>query len=156
MDRWILAELDDTVRVATDALEAFDTTTAGKRIESFVDDLSNWYVRRSRRRFWKSSEDEDTQIAFLTLWEALTTVTRLSAPFTPFISDAIYQNLTRPIDGAPDSVHLSDWPESDDARRDDDLRARMQLVRRLVGLGRSARTEAKSAACGNRSSARWW
>lgn len=144
IDRWILAELDDTVRVATDALEAFDTTTAGKRIESFVDDLSNWYVRRSRRRFWRSSEDEDTQVAFLTLWEALTTVARLSAPFTPFISDEIYQNLMRPIDGAPDSVHLSDWPEADDARVDDELRARMQLVRRLVGLGRSARTEAKT------------
>ena len=144
IDRWILAELDDTVRIATDALEAFDSTTAGKRIERFVDDLSNWYVRRSRRRFWRSSEDEDTAVAFLTLWECLTTVARLSAPFTPFVSDAIYRNLTGPDPDAPDSVHLADWPAADDSRRDDALRARMQLVRRLVGLGRSARTDAKT------------
>ncbi|HET7482378.1 MAG TPA: isoleucine--tRNA ligase [Actinomycetota bacterium] len=142
-DRWILAELDDTVRVVTDALEMFDATRGGKRIERFVDDLSNWYVRRSRRRFWRSARDADTQAAFLTLWECLTTVAQLAAPYTPFVSDEIYSNLTAPIEGAPDSVHLSDWPQPDDTRVDDDLRARMALVRRLVALGRSARTEAK-------------
>jgi isoleucyl-tRNA synthetase len=144
IDRWILAELDDTIRIATEALDRFDSTTAGKRIEKFVDDLSNWYVRRSRRRFWRSSEDADTRVAFLTLWEALTTVARLSAPFTPFVSEEIFRNLTRPEGSAPDSVHLADWPEPDDSRRDDALRGRMRLVRRLVGLGRSARTDAKT------------
>ncbi|MGH2753258.1 MAG: isoleucine--tRNA ligase, partial [Actinomycetota bacterium] len=144
IDRWIIAELDDTVRIATHSLDAFDSTTAGKRLERFVDDLSNWYVRRSRRRFWRSSEDEDTKIAFLTLWECLVTVAKLSAPFTPFVADEIFRNLTGPDAAAADSVHLADWPTPDDAHRDDALRARMQLVRRLVGLGRAARTDAKT------------
>ncbi len=143
MDRWILAELDDTVRIVTDGLDDFDATTGGKRLDKFVDDLSNWYVRRTRRRFWKSGADQDTQAAFLTLWECLVAVAQLSAPFTPFVADEIYMNLTAPDAGAPDSVHLSDWPEPVDPRRDDTLRRRMQLVRQLVGLGRAARTEAK-------------
>ncbi|MGI8774312.1 MAG: isoleucine--tRNA ligase [Actinomycetota bacterium] len=143
MDRWILAELDDTIRETTAGLDDFDATRGGKRLDRFVDDLSNWYVRRSRRRFWRSIEETDTRSAFLTLWECLVTVTRLGAPYIPFVSDAIYSNLTRPDPGASDSVHLTDWPEPDDTRRDDELRVRMALVRRFVGLGRSARTEAK-------------
>jgi isoleucyl-tRNA synthetase len=143
MDRWILAELDDTVRTVTDALEDFDATTGGKRLDRFVDDLSNWYVRRTRRRFWRTGADRDTQAAFGTLWECLVTVSQLSAPYTPFVSDEVYLNLMGPVAGAPDSVHLSDWPAPVQARRDDELRARMQLVRRLVGLGRAARTDAK-------------
>ena len=141
-DRWILAELDDTMRVVTDALEDFDATRGGRRLDRFVDDLSNWYVRRSRRRFWRSGAEADTQVAFLTLWECLTTVSQLTAPYTPFIADEIYTNLTGPVPDAPDSVHLSDWPEPVDERRDDALRRRMGLVRKLVGLGRSARTDA--------------
>jgi isoleucyl-tRNA synthetase len=143
IDRWILAELDDTVREATGALEAFDATRGGQRAERFVDDLSNWYVRRSRRRFWRSGEDEDTQAAFLTLWECLVTISQVIAPYTPFIAEEIYTNLMTRLPDAPPSVHLSDWPEPHDERRDDELRARMSLVRRLVALGRSARTEAK-------------
>ncbi|CAN5345500.1 isoleucine--tRNA ligase [soil metagenome] len=143
MDRWVLAELDDTVRAMTSDLDRFDTTHSGARLDRFVDDLSNWYVRRSRRRFWRSGEDADTQAAFLTLWECLTTVAKLTAPFTPFIADEIFTNLTGPDGDAPDSVHLADWPEPDDARVDDALRARMALVRKLVTLGRSARTDAK-------------
>ncbi len=138
LDRWILAELDDTIRIVTDGLEQFDTTLGGRRLERFVDDLSNWYVRRSRRRFWRSKEDSDTSAAFHTLWECLVTVAKLSAPFIPFISDEIYTNLT-----GEDSVHLADWPSPDDSRRDDDLRLRMGLARRIVGLGRAARTDAK-------------
>ena len=138
IDRWILAELDDTVREVTDALEAFDCTRGGRRLDRFVDDLSNWYVRRSRRRFWRSASDEDTKTAFLTLHECLVTVAQLTAPYTPFVADEIYTNLT-----GEDSVHLSDWPQADGFRADDDLRRRMQLVRRLVSAGRSARTEAK-------------
>jgi isoleucyl-tRNA synthetase len=143
MDRWILAELDDTVREVTVGLDNFDATSGGKRLDKLVDDLSNWYVRRTRRRFWRSGADADTKAAFLTLWECLTTLAQLSAPFTPFIADEIFTNLTASDDSSPDSVHLSDWPEPRDDRRDDDLRKRMQLVRRIVGLGRSARTEAK-------------
>ena len=144
MDRWILAELADAVVVVTKSMEDFDATTGGRRLDRFVDDLSNWYVRRSRRRFWRSGEDADTQAAFLTLWECLVTVAQLSAPFIPFVADEIYTNLTGALSGDfPDSVHLSDWPVVKGADLDDDLRARMGLVRRLVTLGRSARTDAK-------------
>jgi isoleucyl-tRNA synthetase len=142
MDRWILAELEDTVRVVTAGLDDFDTTS-GRRIDRFVDDLSNWYVRRSRRRFWRSGEDADTRAAFRTLWECLVTVAQLSAPFTPHVSDAIYRNLTGPLGDTPDSVHLTDWPTTDDTRVDDDLRRSMAVVRSVVGLGRAVRTNTK-------------
>ena len=143
MDRWILAELNDTIRVVGDGLEDFDATRGGRRLDRFVDDLSNWYVRRSRRRFWRSSEDVDTRAAFLTLWECLATVAKLSAPYTPFVSDEIYTNLTSAHPEGRDSVHLADWPETEPLREDDGLRRRMALVRRLVALGRAARTEGK-------------
>jgi isoleucyl-tRNA synthetase len=143
LDRWILAELADTVDVVTKALDGLDATTGGRRLEGFVDDLSNWYVRRSRRRFWKSGQDADTTSAFLTLWECLVTVAQLTAPFMPFVSDEIYTNLTSPLSDAPDSVHLGDWPVADPGATDDALREQMALARRLVSLGRSARTEAK-------------
>ncbi|MEA2486883.1 MAG: isoleucyl-tRNA synthetase, partial [Actinomycetota bacterium] len=142
MDRWILAELDDTVREMTHSFDEFDATTGGRRLDRLVDDLSNWYVRRSRRRFWRSAKDADTRSAFLTLWECLVTIARLTAPYTPFIADEIFVNLTSADPSAPESVHLSTWPEPDGVRADDDLRHRMSLVRRLVVLGRSARTEA--------------
>jgi isoleucyl-tRNA synthetase len=142
MDRWILAELDDTIRVTTRGLESFDATTGGRRLDRFVDDLSNWYVRRNRRRFWRSSEEVDTRAAFQTLWECLVTLAKLTAPYTPFIADEIYRNLSRPDESAPASVHLADWPEPDPERVDDPLRSRMELARRLVTLGRAARTEA--------------
>jgi isoleucyl-tRNA synthetase len=143
IDRWILAELGDTVRTVTDALESLDAATGGRRLERFVDDLSNWYVRRSRRRFWKSAEDSDTTAAFLTLWECLVTVAQISAPYTPFVSDEIYVNLTGIDANASDSVHLSDWPAIPEGWADDELRRKMAVVRRIVALGRSARTEAK-------------
>jgi isoleucyl-tRNA synthetase len=138
IDRWILAELDDSVREVTAALEEFDTPRGGRRLERFVDDLSNWYVRRSRRRFWHSDKS-----AFLTLWECLVTVAKLSAPYVPFVADEIFTNLTSSDAAAPDSVHLTNWPEPQDERVDDELRARMQLARRIVTLGRAARTDAK-------------
>jgi isoleucyl-tRNA synthetase len=141
MDRWILAQLNDTVLEATEGLDSFDATRAGRRIERFVDDLSNWYVRRSRRRFWRSAEDADTRAAFTTLWECLVAVSQLTAPFTPFVADEIYTNLAAREDH--DSVHLTDWPRWREDRVDDALQRRMQLVRKLVGLGRSARTEAR-------------
>jgi isoleucyl-tRNA synthetase len=143
IDRWILAELGDTVEVVTATLDSLDAASGGRRLESFVDDLSNWYVRRSRRRFWRSGQDADTASAFLTLWECLVTVAQISAPYTPFVSDEIYTNLTSPAAVAPDSVHLSDWPVVPPEWADDDLRHQMSVVRRVVALGRSARTEAK-------------
>ena len=142
MDRWILAELDDTVRIVTQSLESFDTTTGGRRLERFVDDLSNWYVRRSRRRFWKSKQEADTRAALLTLWECLVTTAKLLAPYMPFLSDELYVNLTGTESSAADSVHLEDWPEPHPERRNDVLRRRMAVVRRIVTLGRAARTEA--------------
>ncbi len=133
LDRWILSELDRTVAAVTAELEGFDALAASAAIAGFVDDLSNWYVRRSRPRFWKSSD----AAAHATLWECLVTVAELLAPFCPFIADELYANLT----GAA-SVHLADWP-TDRGRGDEELAAQMAAARRLVGLGRSARTEAK-------------
>jgi isoleucyl-tRNA synthetase len=143
LDRWVLAELDDTVRAMSSALEAFDATSAGRRLDRLVDDLSNWYVRRSRRRFWKSAAEADTRAAFLTLWECLSTIAKLSAPFTPFVSDEIYTNLNATGAEEHSSVHLARWPEPDARRADDGLREGMTVARRLVALGRAARTEAR-------------
>ncbi|HEV3473320.1 MAG TPA: DUF5915 domain-containing protein [Actinomycetota bacterium] len=143
LDRWILAELDDTVREVTAGLDEFDTSRGGRRLDRFVDDLSNWYVRRSRRRFWRSEADADTAAAFRTLWECLVTLSKLTAPFTPFVADAVFMNLTRPDPDAPDSVHLSDWPTPNDDLVDDELRDKMAVARHLVSLGREVRSGAK-------------
>jgi isoleucyl-tRNA synthetase len=141
MDRWILSRLHGTIGVVREELDNYDTTAAGRSIATFVDDLSNWYVRRSRRRFWKSGDesDEDAAAAFLTLHEALVTVAKLLAPFTPFVADEIYTNL----DGSEPSVHLCDFPEPDDSLVDRDLEFDMGVARRTVELGRAARSQAK-------------
>jgi isoleucyl-tRNA synthetase len=133
LDRWILGELDDAVDTVTDALEDFDALAGATRVATFVDDLSNWYVRRSRARFWKSSDPS----AHATLHECLVTVAQLLAPFCPFLADAIYRPLTGEV-----SVHLSDWPTSQ-GRHDEALAAQVAASRRLVALGRAARTDAK-------------
>ena len=141
IDRWALAALHETVSVTTRALESYDVLAAGRAIESFVDALSNWYVRRNRRRFWKAAEGRDKQAAYLTLYECLHTVNRLMAPFMPFLSEAVHQNLVRGVDGtAPLSVHMSEWPAPDPAARDDALIAEVEVVQRVVGLGRAARS----------------
>ena len=133
LDRWMLSELDDTVAAVTDALEGFDALGGATRLARFVDDLSNWYVRRSRPRFWKASDPA----AHATLHECLVTVAQLLAPFCPFLADEIHTTLT----GAR-SVHLTDWPEPQ-GRHDPALAEQMAAARRLVGLGRAARTDAK-------------
>jgi isoleucyl-tRNA synthetase len=141
LDRWALAELAAVVEGVTAALEEFDTQTAGRLIAGFVDDLSNWYVRRSRRRFW----DGDAS-ALGTLHEVLDGLTRLMAPFTPFVTEEVWGRAVVPgLRGgnAPDSVHLAAWPAVDEDARDPALREHVALVRRLVELGRSARTSAK-------------
>ena len=140
IDRWALALLHRTVADVTDALEAYDVFAAGRAIESFVDQLSNWYVRRNRRRFWKAAAGRDKQAAYLTLHECLHTANRLMAPIMPFITEAVHQNLVHGVDeAAPLSVHMSDWPVPDPATRDDALIGEIDVVQRVVGLGRAAR-----------------
>ncbi|MFF9480298.1 isoleucine--tRNA ligase [Streptomyces sp. NPDC014733] len=137
LDRWLLGELNTLVEGVTEALEAYDTQRAGKLLSSFVDDLSNWYVRRSRRRFWQGDP-----AALRTLHEVVETVTRLMAPLTPFITERVWQDLVVPVTPqAPDSVHLASWPLADPGLIDPELSTQMQLVRRLVELGRATRAE---------------
>ena len=133
LDRWVLAELDDTVTAVTASLESFDVLSGATRLGRFVDDLSNWYVRRSRPRFWKSSDPK----AHATLHHCLVVTSELLAPFCPFLADRIWTALT-----GGTSVHLADWPSSRGAI-DESGRQAMNAARRLVALGRSARTEAK-------------
>ncbi len=141
MDRWIIESLQVLVAEVRDGLDNYDATASGRKIQAFVDDLSNWYVRRSRRRFWKSEEDSDKISAYLTLHECLVTTAKLLAPYVPFVSEEIYRNLVVSIDGdAPASVHLCRFPAS--AIRTSDLANRMQLVRHIVNLGRAARNKA--------------
>ncbi len=140
IDRWALALLHDTITVVTDALDNFDARTAGEAIESFVDQLSNWYVRRNRRRFWKSSDPEDTQAAYLTLYECLKGAHELMAPFVPFLAENVYQNLVRTVDpDAPLSVHMGNWPAADPSWRNDALLFDIDVVQKVVGLARAAR-----------------
>jgi isoleucyl-tRNA synthetase len=148
LDRWVLSRLQATVSAVRGELDGYDTTSAGRTIAAFVDDLSNWYVRRSRRRFWgaarmdrngRQAPADDKLSAYLTLHECLVTVSKLLAPFTPFTADAIYGNL----DGAEPSVHLCDFPEPDEALVDRDLEFDMEVARRTVELGRAARSQAR-------------
>ena len=132
LDRWIASRLEATVERVTERMEDYDTTFAGRAVADFVDDLSNWYVRLSRRRFW-----DGDGVAFETLHRCLVTVAKLVAPLTPFVSDAIYENL----DGSEPSVHLCDFPEP--GARDEELEWRMQVVRDAVELGRAARAHAR-------------
>jgi isoleucyl-tRNA synthetase len=152
-DRWVLAELADLVDTVDASLERFDVSTSTRRLERFVDDLSNWYVRRSRRRFWKAvapgsgrpgdaEARADKLAAYATLHTCLVTVAELLAPFTPFLADRLWADLVVSQDPeAPVSVHLADFPVPDPAWRDDALRGAMTTTRRVVELGRQARTD---------------
>jgi isoleucyl-tRNA synthetase len=141
LDRWVLSRLQNTIATVRDELDGYDSTAAGRSIAALVDDLSNWYVRRSRRRFWRSDADSETDsvAAYLTLHEALVSISKLLAPFTPFVADEVYGNL----DGAEPSVHLSDFPEPDETLIDRELENDMAVARRTVELGRAARSQAK-------------
>ncbi len=134
LDRWIRSRLYRAVSTVTDALEAFDSLRGAQALAELVDDLSNWYVRRSRPRFWKSSDPA----AHATLHECLITISQTLAPYCPFITDDMYRNLA----GTTDSVHVTDWPAIDGAAIDDALETEMALARQLVSLGRSARNDA--------------
>src|SRR5690348_2122286 len=140
LDRWALAGLHTLIGEVTAAMEGFDTATAGRRIAAFIDDLSNWYVRRSRRRFWAGPGSADGLAAFATLYECVHTLLLLMAPLTPFLADYLWGVLRPP--GAPDSVHLAAWPEPDPGLLDPELTGQMALARRLTELGRSARASA--------------
>ncbi len=146
LDRWLLSELNALVVKVTDELEAYDPTDAGRAIEAFVVDLSNWYVRRSRRRFWRgvSESDDDKRSAYYTLYTALVTLSKLLAPFTPFVAEELWQNLVLSLDkDAPESVHLAEWPGADTSLIDSDLNEETQLVKRVCSLGRAARAQAQ-------------
>jgi isoleucyl-tRNA synthetase len=132
LDRWALSRLQATIETVRDRLDNFDATTAGRAIQSFLDELSNWYVRRSRRRFW-----DGDPAAFATLRECLVTVSKLLAPFCPFVADEIYDNL----DGSEPSVHVCDFPVA--TARDADLEDAMRVARETVRLGLAARAQAK-------------
>jgi isoleucyl-tRNA synthetase len=143
LDRWLISELNDLVRQVTEALDNYDVTGATRPIQAFVDDLSKWYLRRSRRRFWKSVADQDKDSAYRTLYRALTTLSKLLAPTMPFLAEALHQNLVRTVDArAPESVHQADWPGYDPEAIDDALNEEMRLVMRLASLGHAARDKA--------------
>jgi isoleucyl-tRNA synthetase len=135
LDRWIRSRLHRTLRTVTDSLEAFDSLSGAQALAELVDDLSNWYVRRSRPRFWKSSDPA----AHATLHECLTIISQALAPFCPFITDEIYGN----VSGTGTSVHVTDWPAVDESAIDDELESEMAIARQLVSLGRAARNDAK-------------
>jgi isoleucyl-tRNA synthetase len=145
LDRWILSQLAGTVRAAHEGLAAYDATGAGRRIAALVDDLSNWYVRRARRRFWDpdASGGADTRAAFATLHGCLVTIARLLAPFTPFVAEELWRNLGAGPADAPDSVHLTDYPTADETLVDPDLDGAMAAARAIVELGRRVRTDTK-------------
>jgi isoleucyl-tRNA synthetase len=143
IDRWVLSRFHHTAEEVRKAMDKFEITWATGHMEKFIDDLSNWYVRRSRRRFWSSEQNTDQESAFLTLWEILTGFAKLTAPFTPFIAEDIYRNLVCRIDSdAPESVHLADYPVPNETIIDEQLEQRMDFVMRIVQLGRAARNEA--------------
>ncbi len=143
LDRWVLSELHSLVHVVDEGLSQYDMTGPTRRVQEFVDNLSNWYVRRSRRRFWKSEEDADKVAAYLTLYECLATLSKLLAPFLPFLAEEMYQNLVRRVDTtAPESVHLADYPQANRALVDEKLMEDTRLVMRLVSLGHGARNQA--------------
>ena len=140
IDRWALALTHHTVRTVTAAMDAYDARSAGQALENFVDQLSNWYIRRNRRRFWKSEAGTNKQSAYLTLYECLDTLQRLIAPFMPFLAESMYQNLVCSRDStAPISVHMSEWPEVPDAWQNTALREATEVIQAIVALGRGAR-----------------
>jgi len=140
LDRWIISELNDLVFSVTSLLEKYNPTDAGRRIEEFVDGLSNWYVRRSRRRFWKSENDDDKAWAYVTLYTCLLVLSKLMAPLTPFVADEMFRNLAP--EGTVSSVHLADYPVAKESLIDDKLDRAVRLAMRIASLGRAARSKA--------------
>ncbi|MBM3190836.1 MAG: class I tRNA ligase family protein, partial [Chloroflexi bacterium] len=143
LDRWILARINQLVGSCTTALNNSDSCTAVQEVEAFLDDLTNWYVRRNRRRFWKSEHDRDKQTAYATLYHVLLKLSKLLSPFVPFVTEVMYQNLARNVQPtAYESVHHCDWPQADPAVMDEKLLEQMALARRIASLGLGARNSA--------------
>jgi isoleucyl-tRNA synthetase len=143
MDYWIISELNRLVREVNKSMDSYNLTSATRRIEEFVDNLSNWYVRRNRRRFWKSESDADKLAAYTALYQCLVTLSQLLAPFVPFVAEELYQNLCRSVNPqAGESVHLTDFPVADEAKIDDRLNSAVELAMRVSSLGRAARAKA--------------
>jgi len=141
LDRWIVSRLHSVAKTVTEALDAYDVVTATAELESLVENLSNWYVRLSRRRFWKGGLDADKATAYATLRDVLMQACRLLAPFVPFLSDEIYRKLRGAHD--PVSVHLCAYPETDETKVDADLEGDMALARKIAALGHQARNQAQ-------------
>ena len=143
MDKWIISKLNSLIKSVADKLEHYDITNAAYDIADFTDSLSNWYVRRNRERFWASELTDEKIGAYVTLYRVLTTLIKVAAPFIPFMTDEIYQNLVCNLDKtAPESVHLCYWPEVNEEELDDNLEKEMDLAYKIVKLGRSARNSA--------------
>ncbi|MFU2158101.1 isoleucine--tRNA ligase [Caldisericum sp. AR60] len=144
LDKWIIARVEEINKEVWDRFDKFEITPLTKDIQKFVDDLSNWYVRRSRRRFWKSENDEDKISAYLTLYEVLVKLSYILAPFTPFLSESLYQRLVRTIyPEMPESVHLTDYPKPNETLIDQNLIENMELVIEITSMGRSLRKDSK-------------
>ena len=142
LDLWVKARLRQLVLKCTEAMDGYDIASVTTRVEEFVEDLSNWYVRRSRKRFWKAEDDADKRTAYRTLYEAIVTITKIIAPILPFMAEAIYRNMTPEEDlEKAESVHLCPYPEADGAAVDRDLIERMEKIRAFAALGHAARNE---------------
>ena len=143
MDKWIISKLNTLIKEVDDKLAHYDITSAAIQIEGFTDELSNWYVRRNRERFWSENLTDDKIGAYVTLYKVLTTLIKVAAPFVPFMTDEIYQNLVVGLDkNAPESVHLCLWPEVNENAINTELEKEMDLAYKIVKLGRSARNSA--------------
>ncbi|MBR3132599.1 MAG: isoleucine--tRNA ligase [Clostridia bacterium] len=143
MDKWIISKLNTLVKTVDEKLASYDITGAGKLIEDFTDELSNWYIRRNRERFWAQELSDDKISAYNTLYRVLVTLCKVSAPFIPFMTDEIYQNIVVGLDkDAKESVHLCDWPEYNVSEVDSELEKEMDLAYLIVKLGRGARNSA--------------
>ena len=143
MDKWIISKLHLFIKEANIALNRFSSEVMMKNFELFLDELSNWYIRRSRRRFWKSEDDSDKQAAYIVLYEVLTNIIKILAPVLPFVTENMYQNLVINVDTEmPESVHLCDYPKSDESKINLSLMDKVDALRRIIELGRSARNKA--------------
>ena len=143
MDKWLLSKLNSTVKAVDDHLENYRIPEAAKALQEFVDDMSNWYVRRSRERFWAKGMEQDKINAYMTLYTALVTICKTAAPLIPFMTEEIYQNLVRSLDkNAPESIHLCDFPKVEEAHIDKELEKDMDLVLQVVVQGRACRNAA--------------
>ena len=140
MDKWILSKLNSTIQTCDSSLENYKIPETAKALQEFVDDLSNWYVRRSRERYWAKGMEQDKVNAYMTLYTCLTEIAKAAAPMIPFMTEEIYQNIVVKVDpSAPESIHLCDYPKANEAHVDKELEADMDLVLKVVVLGRACR-----------------